>query len=510
MVTVISSAIAGHAWAQHHLKQMFPKKRKEKEGDYLVRLGTKLEEEGDYESAIITLNHAFSNCVISSEESRRKGHKSLAFCYRHTHQAGLSNNHFSMFLEFDNDDIDEILTIKANMGINYHNLEKYQDAINIYKQVKADAEKHGKDGEVIAGIYNNIGISYREWDYPKEALKWFSRALEMWIKLEKKFDSVSKSADLEHATIKWQIAKAYQNMGNAFLELNEFDNAAISYYQALDIYEELYSAYKRETTGSVVIEFARSIVIVSMSLAGLYTKLNFAQSLFYFDKAQEKVHQFKDLEIILLEEIGDAYLTRKHPARAMANYRKALKKANAIKNFDEVSKILYKMGIAVETDNPEKAYEYYKDSINKLELSGIHLNREYKTIAYGSASDIYQRLTLLCLQMGKKGEAFELVEKSKSQGFLDELAETKIRPTVTLTPKFENLLQKEEIYQHQLRQLRFRRMRDPFRVENANEIDQILQKLFAVYEEMLPIDKEYVSLRKREANNDVNEILGML
>jgi tetratricopeptide (TPR) repeat protein len=124
-----------------------------------------------------------------------------------------------------------------------------------------------------------------------------------------------------------------------------------------------------------------------------------------------------------------------HAARAVRFYRQALTLAAQTGHPNALSTIYANLGYASAVAQPKDALLHLRRSVEIAESVGIRVPNEPLKIAfYGTRSAVYPFLVQLSLELGRSGEAFAFVERSKAKAFLDNLAE-KLPPDARSIPE---------------------------------------------------------------------------
>ncbi|GIW67570.1 MAG: hypothetical protein KatS3mg096_438 [Candidatus Parcubacteria bacterium] len=106
------------------------------------------------------------------------------------------------------------IQVLFNLGLALFELNRYEEAIEVYKQVIALSPKY-------ANAYNNLGFFLSEFSLREEAIEAYKQAI----------------------TLNPKYATAYNNLGNALFELNRYEEAIEAYKQAIAINPNFTEAY---------------------------------------------------------------------------------------------------------------------------------------------------------------------------------------------------------------------------------------------------------------------------
>jgi len=137
------------------------------------------------------------------------------------------------------------------------------------------------------------------------------------------------------------------------------------------------------------------------------------------------------------------------------------------------------------------------------------VEEEHKIRFSALASNAYQYMVPLCLDLEREKEAFEYTERSKSRAFLDVLTATRISPSCALTSELESLLRDEETYLAKLREIQTRHLRSAKISVEPGEVEKIFENLTQIYDKIEEFDPEYVFTRRGKPLS-LNKIQNML
>jgi tetratricopeptide (TPR) repeat protein len=123
-----------------------------------------------------------------------------------------------------------------NLGVAYHDLGKYTEAIDAYiKALKVREEMNDKIGS--APMYNNIGNIYHFQGKLNEALSSYKQALAIYLNYLVEHKTIADKK-LEF-NLKRGLGNTYSNIGNIFRESDNADSALANYTQALSLRKEI-------------------------------------------------------------------------------------------------------------------------------------------------------------------------------------------------------------------------------------------------------------------------------
>ena len=405
----------------------------------------------------------------------------------------------------------------SNIGNAFYALEEYPKAIEYYKQELEIAEEL-KDEEEKRYSYKGLGNAF-------DALGDYSQAIEYYEKA-----SIISKKDGDRAS----EAMYYGSIGDIYNRLGDFNNALQYLLKELKIAKEINN---KEEELACYVSLSNTYFDFISSLPeniGHYPYINLSE------ETIQKTFEYHKKALILAEKVGDekkksichANLGRiflfiyGDIPKAIQYYEKELAIRKKIKDRRGESKCYGNLGIAhgIMKDFPkaiqfnkksleiaeeihdidiqritnldlgriyyqdsklEIAYGYLNRSIELTEIMGEHLLEEYHKINfYGRTPAFlaYEDMILVCLNMKTKEklqEAYQYLERSKSKAFIDLMSKSNIKPTKIEDTRMNELYQKEQ-------ELLMKKNDLNFRIDELNKI----------YDKMLDIDPEYVSLRR--------------
>jgi tetratricopeptide (TPR) repeat protein len=271
------------------------------------------------------------------------------------------------------EDKKQIAGIYNKMGIVYRNLSRYQEALEYYRK-SLEIYKHLGSPKGIARVLNNMGNVYDGYGI-------YDRALEYFIKSAKITEKSGEIRDLAASltnigTIHWRtrdydkaleyfkkvlvidekignksdIAGSLNNIGLVYGSSGKYDLALEYYFKSLKIKEE--------------IGIQRSIAFSVSNIGGVYYRMHrYRQALKYYLRALPIMKELGDQNGIagILGNIGAAYLKMKQFREALPYLEQCLKIAENINaqnllidHYENISQLYDDIG------NPKKALEYFK------------------------------------------------------------------------------------------------------------------------------------------------------
>lgn len=204
--------------------------------------------------------------------------------------------------------------------------------------------------------------------------------------------------------------------------------------------------------------------------------------------------------------LGECSYQLNKKKKACAYFKKSLDYAEKSNITSDKWQVYFKIGkIKEDFTELNEAYEYYKKAIVNIEdLRELVKLPERKEVFFENKAEVYSRMILLCLKLGKDFEAFEFAEKAKGRVFLDLLGTAKIE----LKVDSRSLERKEELLK-KIRELQSKLGERRSVERNTSKLNELLQKYDRLLLEIKEKDPEYYSLNKIEVL-DIAEIQQML
>jgi len=422
-----------------------------------------------------------------------------------------------------------------NIGGLYLALGEYREALQNFQQSLSISQQIN-DRALQGKTLNNISVAYNYMGQYEPAMDSLNKALDIARNIpdrEAEAATIANIALVYHSQGQYQLALAnYEkaatisrelgdkgseqriiaNIGGVYESLLEYEQAFVSLQEALKIQRQIGDKQAEGTT--------LNNIGVILRTAGKYD-----EALDYFQQAQVLLHNIgsRREEAGTLTNIGELYRIQGKYQQAFDSHQKALKiqreigdrlgEAGTISNiggvyysqnqldkamnysqqslviFREIggnsgkSKVLANLGFFLEKQGKiDDAIAHYQQSIEAIKFIQDKLTiEELKTSFAGGQFAIYERLIDLLLEQKRYEEAFNYVERSRAQAFLNQIA----RGTINFRAGApENLLQKEREIQAEIYNLN--RQKNAL-YNQADELDRVQEKL--TY-----LEKEYANL----------------
>lgn len=291
----------------------------------------------------------------------------------------------------------------------------YDRALDLFQQVATLAGLNGDQFYEAAALIN-MGMVYND-------LAYYARAI----------DLTKQSLDIFRALHDdYRVAYALYELGNSSLQLGRWEAATTYVREAADLCEA-HGWYARLAYSC----WCEGLLHHILGDEGA-SELAYRRGL---GIAADPEYNDQQLVIDLLWYLGLLYTTQERWAEALESYDRALELASALRRTHWVSLILYQRGkLLQQTGRLDEALVAYRHAIENIEaLRSDTEGEELKFGLLGSTQQIYEAMVLLCLEQGRKTDAFHYVERARSRAFLDmltrkapDLYATIDQPVVTL------------------------------------------------------------------------------
>jgi len=197
-----------------------------------------------------------------------------------------------------------------DIGAVYQNLKQYEEAQKYYNKALAiDQKKNNKKGE--AGIFNNMGDIYYQKEQATKALEYYQKSLAIRQEIQ---DNIG-------------IANTLKNIGLVKHTQNDYKTALLYYFQSLKIDERLNNqANQAATLGNIAetylkLEYSDSAQIYAIKSFSIAEKKALKREMidagglladiYTLKKNFEKAYEYKNLQLMLKEEVFEDENTRK-------------------------------------------------------------------------------------------------------------------------------------------------------------------------------------------------------
>lgn len=437
------------------------------------------------------------------------------------------------------EDIKNEIAIYGNIGQVYQALDKYDKAVEYYKQAiekakeigykrgeadnlyhlasvfqtKGEVEQAVKNYESAKSIYfesenkkgtadclREIGNIYRKLSDYTTALEYLHQSLEFLREVKGKEEYILGEAEL------------FNYLGRLYLELGKFKQALSNFSEANKIFKKM---VERE-----------GLITTLENIAEVYLNLgNYDTTLYFYNKAKELI-KGELAEAHFYNNFGVLYERMKNYTEALKNYRFAQKFFTSLNDSIGIARALCNISnLSVFNKDYRTAIENYKialsiikktkrrdwqasllanlgfaqhkngdldSAINSLteainiveELRGAISSQEFRSTYLEDKIKVYEELVDIYCEKHIAKEAFNFAERAKSRAFLDLLSGVDISKRKNLSPEIKSLIEKEQNLEKKIEYL----TGDPSQTEAIIEHNNVLKEL----QEKFP---DYLSLK---------------
>jgi tetratricopeptide (TPR) repeat protein len=233
--------------------------------------------------------------------------------------------------------------------------------------------------------------------------------------------------------------QCYYSLGSAYHLKSDYQRAIDYYNQALAIAREIPNKVM-ESNCLVNIGWVKWS---SSSSTSDDTKSYLNQALAIAREIPNKV-----MESNCLVDMGKVCYSESDHQGAIDYFHEALAIDSEIGNKDGKSEILrYIASVFMQMNELDKAYDYLAHSIQLSESVGRSIIDDHQKVGYyGQSAKTYEMMIGVCVDLQKKEDAFQYIERSKTKAFSDLLSTREIVPMVkdtSINKKVMDLLSRE-------------------------------------------------------------------
>jgi len=310
------------------------------------------------------------------------------------------------------------------LGNNIKSLEFYEKALNIFIEI-GDRKKESDNLDSIGAIHYQLS------DF-KTALDYYNKSLDI------KNEIIGPKGD--HATLFYHFGQTYIGLDN--------------YSEALKYYEKALEEYKmiddKGGESSVLNEIGRIYQEKGDYVGG--DLKNYEKALEYYEKALAITEKYEPhnlrSKLVDISNIGLMYGTLGKFTKAEEVLKKALAIANEIGGVSKIAQLYNFFGWLYGVQGLDSlSAENYILSIETVENIRSTLITEGQRTSYYASEQItyaYDKVVYHLLEINRKEDAFNYVERSRARSFLDLLASTDVKVGKS---RHEEFLNKKEKFQ---------------------------------------------------------------
>ncbi|MGB6339089.1 MAG: CHAT domain-containing protein [Candidatus Aminicenantaceae bacterium] len=343
------------------------------------------------------------------------------------------------------------------LGLTYWFMNEFEQSYSNNEKGLEIARKLNHKIE-IGRCSNNIGLYY--WRYKtdySQALRYYQEALQIAKELENKTDeadflsnmgiiykrigNLDKAIDLfnEALQIDYQlgrekeISKTLNNLGTTLRSKIQLEFSKNDFNQAIEYYKESLELARKIGDKETEIKVLNNLGSINSDAQ------NYSKALEYFNQGLEKAKQSEDRESegMLLNNLGIVHYNLGNYEKSTQYFESAIHLVQDVGGGQILWEAYLELGNTLREQNePKKALQKYKNSIETIELIRSNIqNEEQKASFLGTDKRIeaYQNLIDLLVLLHESEpnrnynlQAYNYMEQAKARAFLDSLELSKI------------------------------------------------------------------------------------
>lgn len=317
----------------------------------------------------------------------------------------------------------------VNIGVTYDGLYQYDKAL-AYLDSALVITKAVKNKTGCTIIFISIGAIYDQSIRYDQALAYYDSALALARETNETMQEGSilmYIGGIYHSLRQYKTALDYYDSAQAVIKPLDFkytEGLILMYVgaanRALEYYDEAIAKYDSSLVIMRMIKDRRMEAVVLHNIGCTYYNVHqYDKALAYLDSAIFMANETKDklCKARVLNHTGDVYSLREQYEQALAYYNASLAIAREIRDQRTEGTTLYDVGcICEQLGDAERAISYYKESIKVKESIRETFQRvDLKTYYIEAEKDVYERLIILLVMLERYEEAFDYLERSRSQ-----------------------------------------------------------------------------------------------
>lgn len=362
-----------------------------------------------------------------------------------------------------------------NVGNVDYNLCRYPDALATYTRALELYQALG-DKEAEVNCLKECGSVYLTWGETEKALSQYKRAVaiagglglqnlraQCLVELGAVFCDIGRYEEaltvFEEALTTFRqekdakgIAFCFMCQGNVYLDLGRYEKAVDAFEKAFDIYQRIQDLTGQESClnslGNVYYELGyykkaltkyEEAVNIAHELkdfkAESIVRINIGNISSHFERFEEAVTHYEEArglcvalrfsegEAICNNNKANVYMRLGRSRDALAEYRQAERIFRRCGIVDELSTVLCNMGAVFENMSMvDSAYYFYKSAVDEIEeiRGGLGRQRILKSFVEKKA-DLYDRMISLLMRLNRPWEAYQYLQRLKSESLIDAL-----------------------------------------------------------------------------------------
>jgi CHAT domain-containing protein/tetratricopeptide (TPR) repeat protein len=283
-----------------------------------------------------------------------------------------------------------------------YQMSEYTGALDEYAQAEKLAEQFSNSKKFLAKIYGNMGNAYYNLNLYQEAIQQYKAMVD-----------IAKGENEHELQIKARIA-----IGNCHYGMGNFDDALANYTMAI---ENL----------SNDPEHNELLAIINVNIGNVYYKQKeYKQALDYQKLAHQSVTQDENLKVWAISKLnmGELELLLGNNEKAIEYCEDALKAIADKPLLESKWRAYYYLGKAYEAKGIEDtAVEEYEKAIQIIEdIRAVITEDTQKASFIANKMDVYERMISLLFNRGEFAKALYYCERAKARAFLDLLGGAEI------------------------------------------------------------------------------------
>ncbi|MGB3862989.1 MAG: CHAT domain-containing protein [Candidatus Aminicenantaceae bacterium] len=356
---------------------------------------------------------------IGSKEHELKCLRQLGLTYwfMNEFEQSYSNNEKGLEIAKELNHKIEIGRCSNNIGLYYWRyktdysqaLRYYQEALQIAKELENKTDE--------ADFLSNMGIIYKRIGNLDKAIDLFNEALQIDYQLGREKE----------------ISKTLNNLGTTLRSKIQLEFSKNDFNQAIEYYKESLELARKIGDKETEIKVLNNLGSINSDAQ------NYSKALEYFNQGLEKAKQSEDRESegMLLNNLGIVHYNLGNYEKSTQYFESAIHLVQDVGGGQILWEAYLELGNTLREQNePKKALQKYKNSIETIELIRSNIqNEEQKASFLGTDKRIeaYQNLIDLLVLLHESEpnrnynlQAYNYMEQAKARAFLDSLELSKI------------------------------------------------------------------------------------
>lgn len=387
------------------------------------------------------VSFSFTNELIDAKENYKRSYEIYKSLGNKMRLSFLSDNlgriylnifDFKSALKYYNDGVEFAGDNKRALALNltgiadvYSNLSNYSEALKYYRRAQ-EITSEIKEIDLSSLINSGLGILNFNLERYPGSLQFF----------EKAFSESQEAGNL------YSTADLYNKLGVASFKLDSLDKAKMFLQKSITLSKKINSFYTE--------------TLSTLDIALVYYKLgqtNEARNYITTAKNSAAKYGFDNIlsETMLVE--GNIYSEENNFNEAKNSFQSSLNIARKLNENNIQIEALHSLGnLFSKHELNEAAESYFKSAVKLIEDVSSPLLEENQVQIYyfSSKSEVYNSYADLLLNQKRFGEAFELIDQSRSRNMMQNLSNIKLQAAVGSDSLLEKIYEYEWIIHSQL------------------------------------------------------------